>query len=377
MRNTRSTRTVASAGSSGALTVALPAIAMLESPGMSNRRALPVAWAMLMPVRIVPDVVSNATAAVPAFGRPAVSLDGNVSFTNRQISLETAPRFTAAPALAWPGTPCMSMNATVALSKYPPSFELHPSEIANRKHCCWWPRYMRSESGIPPARDVLSGTPLSAKPSRSVKHCGSGLNTMKPGNCSWPQHSAPFGWMPGYVCPPKIHVSPEKNRLNMPAYMSYQSTMSSLALRIVAEMPIELATPPGPGTRLIVGETTCCEISRNAVNRESPAFSPSSWLPTVITSPPMLQIRAGEFGGPHRSLYVSAESGSTWMYSPGGLPVERQLLTEFTPGGPGSRLSIEPTPLCSAPSKLPRTTGPPPVSIVTSSICTAPRPAEV
>jgi hypothetical protein len=109
--------------------------------------------------------------------------------------------------------------------------------------------------------------------------------------------------------------------------------MSSLGSRIVAEMPIELATPAGPGTRLIVGDTMFCEISRNAVKRESPAFSPSSWLPTAITSPARLQMRAGELGGPHRSLYVSADSGSTCMYSPGGLPVESQLLTELTPGG--------------------------------------------
>src|SRR5256885_11664128 len=40
-----------------------------------------------------------------------------------------------------------------------------------------------------------------------------------------------------------------------------------------------------------VGETQCCDTSRNAVNRESPAFSPSSWLPTVSTSPLMLQSR--------------------------------------------------------------------------------------
>jgi len=69
---------------------------MLESPGMSNRSTLPVAWAMLMPVRIRPDVVSNA--AVP--GRPAVSFDGNVSFTKRQMSEATVPMETALPALA-------------------------------------------------------------------------------------------------------------------------------------------------------------------------------------------------------------------------------------------------------------------------------------
>src|SRR5690242_3439732 len=98
-------------------------------------------------------------------------------------------------------------------------------------------------------------------------------------------------------------------------------------------MPIEFATPPGPGTRLIVGESAYCEISRNAVNRESPAFSPSSWLPTVSTFPAMLHTRAGELDGPQRSLYVRFASGSTCMYSPGGFPVERQLLSVVTPGG--------------------------------------------
>src|SRR6185436_8794755 len=106
---------------------------------------------------------------------------------------------------------------------------------------------------------------------------------------------------------------------------------------MVDEMPCELATPPGPGTKLIVGVTASWEISRKAVKRESPARSASSWLPAVSTSPPMLQLRAGEFGGPHKSLYVRFDSASTCMYSPGGLPVERQLLTVVTvPGGSAS-----------------------------------------
>src|SRR6185436_1161179 len=98
----------------------------------------------------------------------------------------------------------------------------------------------------------------------------------------------------------------------------------------------------------------------------------------------MLQLRAGEFGGPHRSLYVRFDNASMCMYSPGGLPVERQLFSLFTPAGgsglpaiPGNRLSIAPTPACSVNSKSPNTTGPEPVSIVMSSMITAPRPADV
>src|SRR5712692_10555652 len=107
-------------------------------------------------------------------------------------------------------------------------------------------------------------------------------------------------------------------------------------------MPCEFGTPGLASLRLIVGESENCEISRNAVNRSSPARSPSSWLPHVSTSPPMLQQRAGELGGPQRSLYVRFDSASMCMYSPGGLPVERHMLvTEF---GVGNRLSIWPTP---------------------------------
>src|SRR5690349_2274008 len=142
-------------------------------------------------------------------------------------------------------------------------------------------------------------------------------------------------------------------------------------------MPIEFAPPPPAGTRLIVGETIVCEISRNAVNRESPAFSPSSWLPTAVTTPLMLHTRAGEFDGPQRSLYVRFESASVCQYSPGGLPVERHTSTEVRPGGSGKRLSMALTPLCSAPSNAPIVTTPAPLSIVTSSRRTAPRPFEV
>src|ERR1043166_7553626 len=88
-------------------------------------------------------------------------------------------------------------------------------------------------------------------------------------------------------------------------------------------MPCEFGTPGLVSRRLIVGETANCEISRNAVNRSSPARSPSSWLPHVSTSPPMLHFLAGELGGPQRSLYVSPDSASRWKYSAGGLPVER------------------------------------------------------
>ena len=68
---------------------------------------------MLRPVRICAVVVSNAD--VP--GRPVVSLAGNVSFTNCQMSLETPPSETELPALAWPGSPGRSTKATLTLSK--------------------------------------------------------------------------------------------------------------------------------------------------------------------------------------------------------------------------------------------------------------------
>src|ERR1051325_8460761 len=145
---------------------------------------------------------------------------------------------------------------------------------------------------------------------------------------------------------------------------------SSDAFAIVAVMPCEFGAPAGPGIRLIVGESLNCEISRNAVNRESPARSPSSWLPHVSTSPPMLQTRAADVGDPQRSLYVRFDSASMCMYSPGGLPVERQILV--TGFGVGNRLSIWFTPF-SEPSKSPMTTSPAPMLMVTSSSSTAPR----
>src|SRR5260221_14785946 len=92
---------------------------------------------------------------------------------------------------------------------------------------------------------------------------------------------------------------------------------------VVPVMPMELGTPGAASLGLIVGDTACCDTSRNAVNRESPAFSPSSWLPAASTSPPMLQTRAGELGAPQRSLYVRLARFSMWKYSAGGLPVER------------------------------------------------------
>src|SRR6516225_12361084 len=102
--------------------------------------------------------------------------------------------------------------------------------------------------------------------------------------------------------------------------MSYHRIQSSLAFAMLLVMPCAFGVvPPAPlPIRLIVGDTSICEISRNAVNRLSPAFSPSSWLPTVVTTPPMLQFRAGEFGGPQRSLYVRFDSASVWKYSAGG-----------------------------------------------------------
>src|ERR1041385_4196044 len=108
--------------------------------------------------------------------------------------------------------------------------------------------------------------------------------------------------MAGNACEPKFHELPENDRLNMPAYMSYQITWSSVAFAIVPEMPIEFFVPPGPPTRLITGDRQCCETSRNAGKRESAAFSPSSWFPTVRTSPTRLHTLDGEVGRPQRSL---------------------------------------------------------------------------
>jgi hypothetical protein len=80
---------------------------------MSKRSALPVAWAVFSPVRMSAVVVSNA--AVP--GRPAVSFAGNASLINCQMSVDTLPRLTVLEALACPGTPGWSTNATDTLSK--------------------------------------------------------------------------------------------------------------------------------------------------------------------------------------------------------------------------------------------------------------------
>src|SRR6516225_6121962 len=113
MRKTRSTRTNASDGSSDVAIAAFAAAIELESPGMSKRAVLPVVCAVFKPVRIKPDVVSNA--AVP--GRPAVSFDGNVSFTNCQMSDDTEPIAAALPALAWPGEPGRSTYANATLSQ--------------------------------------------------------------------------------------------------------------------------------------------------------------------------------------------------------------------------------------------------------------------
>src|SRR5512144_1449827 len=107
--------------------------------------------------------------------------------------------------------------------------------------------------------------------------------------------------------------------------MSYQRMMSSVALAMLEVMPIAFGVaPPAPSpTRSIVGDTSIWDTSRNGMNRVSPAFSPSSWLPTVVTTPPMLHTRAGEFDGPQRSLYVGFDSASAWMYGLIGVPVER------------------------------------------------------
>jgi hypothetical protein len=70
-------------------------------------------------------------------------------------------------------------------------------------------------------------------------------------------------------------------------------------------------------------------------------------------------------------------SASAWMFALTGLPVVRQTSVDARPGGNGKRLSIAFTPPCSGVSKSPITTGPAPLSIVTSSSSTAPRPAEL
>src|SRR5512144_1774150 len=109
--------------------------------------------------------------------------------------------------------------------------------------------------------------------------------------------------------------------------------MPSLAFTMLAVRPMAFGVaPPAPlPIMLIVGDTSICEISRYAVNRVSPAFSPSSWLPTVVTTPPMLHTRAGEFDGPQRSLYVRFDSASVWKYSVGGLPVVRHTSVTVRP----------------------------------------------
>src|SRR5262245_19193370 len=116
MRNTRSTRTGFSAGSSGKETEALAATTTIESPGMSNRNLLPVTWAVLRPVLMYAVVVSNGTLDALLSGT-AVSLAGNVSFTRLQVSTMTLPSDTLEPALACPGTPGRSMNANDRLSQ--------------------------------------------------------------------------------------------------------------------------------------------------------------------------------------------------------------------------------------------------------------------
>src|ERR1051326_3949409 len=97
----------------------------------------------------------------------------------------------------------------------------------------------------------------------------------------------------------------------------------------------------------------------------------------VNTTPPRLQWRCGELGGPHRSLYVRLDSASRWKFSLGGFPVERHTSVACSAGGNGKRLSIAFSPPCSGVSKSPITTGPAPVSMVTSSSSTAPREAEL
>src|SRR2546428_11261078 len=118
-------------------------------------------------------------------------------------------------------------------------------------------------------------------------------------------------------------------------------------------------------------------VSRIDAYRESDMDSPMSWFAGVTMLPEILHTREGEFDGPHRSLYVRLLSGSTWNQVLGGLPVERHTSVAPSAGGSGKRLSMAFTPPCSGVSKSPITTGPAPVSMVTSSTCTAPRAPEL
>ena len=61
------------------------AFTTVVSPGTSNRLAFPVVGAMLMPLFTSAAAVSNA-AATPTI--PALSLNGNVSWRNCQMSTE-------------------------------------------------------------------------------------------------------------------------------------------------------------------------------------------------------------------------------------------------------------------------------------------------
>src|SRR5207244_9473402 len=106
--------------------------------------------------------------------------------------------------------------------------------------------------------------------------------------------------------------------------------------------------------------------------------SPWSLLPQASTAPLMLQMRLAEFGGPQMSLYWSSEMLRMCMYSVGGLPLVRHTSVDVSPPGSGKRLSMAPTPPCSAVSKSPMVVKPPRAFwTCTSSRRTGPRPNEL
>src|SRR5258708_39532120 len=124
---------------------------------------------------------------------------------------------------------------------------------------------------------------------------------------------------------------------------------------MLAVMPCPFGTPPGPGTNAIEGDMRYDMVSRIDAYRESDMASPMSWFAGVTTLPEILHTREGEFGGPHRSLYVRLLSGSTWNQTLGGLPVERHTSVTPSAGGRGKRLSMALPPPCSGFSKSPNT----------------------
>src|SRR5262245_5059956 len=103
------------------------------------------------------------------------------------------------------------------LSKYIPSFELHPSVMANRKHCSVTPIRMCSESGMPLGFDVTMGKPLPMNGSKSVKHCGAGLKMMNDGYWRLLHSLPPFVCVPGNDWWPNTQLIPVNERFADPA----------------------------------------------------------------------------------------------------------------------------------------------------------------